>query len=102
MMNGGILQISNPRDRWVMQLDIEAISKRAGVYGVDRTITPLGGIQEERCILLPMSNTRKIIKLILMWAPDSDIDAVEQIFERSGNRKLWDAWVKMRAKGRKV
>ena len=71
---------------WRIQLDLNVVAKEAGQY--DRYIDEDGCFC--RGLLMPMSQARKICRLILASGSDEDIAAADEAF--AGNAKLLKAW----------
>ena len=83
--------------RWKMTLDLNVITKEAGVLKRQTWKDPETGVwYKEAHILLPFPHARKIINLILQYATVCEVDRIEEIFRE--NPKLYKIWKEKREK----
>lgn len=80
-------------DSWGMKIDLKAVAENAGVY---KTFREYGTGKLIREVQYPLSNVRKMIKLILQYGTPDDFEQVEYFWR--GNEKLMKIWRELKEK----
>lgn|GEM_PF-5406326 len=84
MLKNNILTLSDPWDtHWKLSLNLDAIIKDTGRREKNTTTNKVE-------TLFPISNAKKLIKLILQYASDDELSRIDILFR--GNEKLYKVW----------